>query len=99
MPVERERFTDSELFHYRKRNTVRQRIFFVFVLLEIFPTLLKQHFINVDEPNRRTSQQPFSYVDCLFMMSAIIEEGDDFVEDVRSGYNQGKRFDSASPVL
>lgn len=44
---------NSKLFHYEKRNAIRQGVFFVFMLLKIAPTLLKQIFTYMNNPDRK----------------------------------------------
>lgn len=44
-------------------------------------------------------QQPVSDFDSFGMMTAIVKEGDDFIQDVKGHDKQGKGFENAAPVF
>src|SRR5438270_12610284 len=75
----------SEVLHHKKRDTICERVCFVFVLLKILPTFHEQIFVHMNKLNGRTIQQFAPDFDSFRVIAATVEICDDFIENIRGG--------------
>jgi hypothetical protein len=53
--IERKGRADAQSPHHNEGNTIRERVIFIVMLLEIRPCFIKQRLIDVDQQHGRTA--------------------------------------------